>query len=71
MCETTFSLKRFKGDIEKAAKVYANTAPLTAADIAETVFWVATLPPHVNVNSLEVFPTKQSWAPFAIERNAP
>ncbi|MDE2028926.1 MAG: SDR family NAD(P)-dependent oxidoreductase, partial [Alphaproteobacteria bacterium] len=68
MVETSFSLKRFKGDAEKAAKVYADTEPLTADDIAETVFWVATLPPHVNVNSLEVMPTKQSWSGFAVER---
>jgi 3-hydroxy acid dehydrogenase / malonic semialdehyde reductase len=69
MVETTFSLKRFKGDAEKAAKVYADTKPLTADDIAETVFWTATLPAHVNVNSLEVMPTKQSWAGFAVERD--
>lgn len=69
MCETTFSLKRVKGDAERATKVYANTTPLTADDIAETVFWAATLPPHVNVNSLEVMPTRQSWAPFAVERD--
>jgi NADP-dependent 3-hydroxy acid dehydrogenase YdfG len=68
IAETEFSLKRFKGDTEKAAKVYADTQPLTAEDVAETVFWAATLPEHVNINSLEVMPTKQSWSPFAIER---
>jgi len=65
--ETSFSLKRFKGDKEKANKIYANTTPLTAEDIAEAVFWTATLPPHVNINTMEVFPTKQSWSSF-IER---
>lgn len=69
LCETGFSLKRFKGDAEKAASVYAHTQPLTADDIAETVFWAATLPPHMNVNSLEVMPTKQSWSAFAVERD--
>ncbi|MGB9152038.1 MAG: SDR family NAD(P)-dependent oxidoreductase [Alphaproteobacteria bacterium] len=69
LCETSFSLKRFKGDAGKAGKVYADTEPLTAEDIAESVFWVATLPPHMNVNSLEVMPTRQSWSAFAIERN--
>jgi NADP-dependent 3-hydroxy acid dehydrogenase YdfG len=69
MVETSFSLKRFKGDAEKAAQVYAHTEPLTADDIAETVFWAATLPSHVNINSLEVMPTKQSWAGFAVERD--
>ena len=68
MVHTSLSLKRFKGDVEKAAKVYADTEPLTAEDIAETIFWVATLPPHVNINTLEVMPTKQSWSAFAVER---
>ena len=69
MAETPFSLNRFKGDAEKAEAVYANTAPLTAEDIAETVFWTATLPAHVNINTLEVMPTKQTLAAFNIERD--
>jgi 3-hydroxy acid dehydrogenase/malonic semialdehyde reductase len=69
LAETTFSLKRFKGDAEKAAKVYAKTEPLTADDIGEAVFWAATLPQHVNINSMEVMPVKQSWAGFAVERD--
>lgn len=69
MAETPFSLNRFKGDAEKANAVYANTNPLTAEDIAESVIWAATLPEHVNVNSLEVMPTQQSFSAFAIERN--
>jgi len=69
MTETAFSLKRFKGDEEKANAVYANTTPLQAEDIAETVFWTACLPEHVNINSLEVMPTKQSLNVFQIERD--
>jgi len=69
MVETSFSVKRFKGDTDKAAKVYENAHPLTAEDIAESVFWAATLPEHVNVNTLEIMPTRQSWAGFAIERD--
>jgi 3-hydroxy acid dehydrogenase/malonic semialdehyde reductase len=69
MVETQFSLSRFKGDTEKAASVYANTTPLQAEDIAETVFWAATLPEHVNINTLEVMPTKQSFSPPAVERD--
>ncbi|MEM8833164.1 MAG: SDR family NAD(P)-dependent oxidoreductase [Pseudomonadota bacterium] len=69
MAETPFSLNRFKGDAEKADAVYANTAPLKAEDIAETVFWTATLPAHVNINTLEVMPTKQTLAAFNIERD--
>ncbi len=69
MAETPFSLNRFKGDAKKAASVYANTTPLTAEDIAESVFWAATLPAHVNVNTLEVMPTHQSFSPLAVERH--
>ncbi len=70
MVETQFSLSRFKGDADKAAKVYADTTPLTADDIAESVVWAATLPKHVNVNSIEIMPTTQSFGPLAVERFA-
>jgi 3-hydroxy acid dehydrogenase / malonic semialdehyde reductase len=69
MCETDFSLVRFKGDAERAEKVYANTPPLTADDVAEAVFWAATLPPHFNVNRVEIMPTTQAFGPLAIHRN--
>jgi 3-hydroxy acid dehydrogenase/malonic semialdehyde reductase len=69
IAETPFSLNRFKGDTEKAASVYAGTVALTAEDIAESVFWAATLPEHVNVNTLEVMPTQQSFSPLAVERD--
>ena len=69
VAETPFSMNRFKGDVEKAGAVYANTTPLTAEDIAETVFWAATLPQHVNVNTLEVMPTKQSFNPLYVEKD--
>jgi 3-hydroxy acid dehydrogenase / malonic semialdehyde reductase len=68
MAETDFSLVRFKGDAERAAKVYSDTEALTAEDIAEIVKWVASLPPHVNVNSLEVMSVDQSWGPLAVHR---
>lgn len=69
MAETEFSLKRFKGDAEKARAVYANTDPLTADDIAECVFWSTTLPPHVNINTLEVMPQKQTFSALSVERD--
>ncbi len=69
MVETPFSLARFKGDQKKAEEVYANTTPLTAEDIAESVFWSATLPPHMNINSVEIMPTKQSFGPLLVERD--
>jgi NADP-dependent 3-hydroxy acid dehydrogenase YdfG len=68
MAETEFSKVRFKGDEEKAAKVYEGTEPLTAEDIAETVQWVVNRPAHVNVNTLEVMSIHQTWAPFAVYR---
>ena len=68
MAETEFSLVRFKGEADKSARVYAGTQPLQAEDIAETVYWVATRPAHVNINTLEVMPVCQAFAPFAINR---
>lgn len=69
MVETQFSTVRFKGDTAKAAAVYADTTPLTAEDVAESVLWAATLPPHVNINSLEMMPTAQSFGPLAVDRH--
>ncbi|HAK91032.1 SDR family oxidoreductase [Massilia timonae] len=65
---TEFSNVRFKGDDAAAAKVYEGTQPLTAKDIADTAFWIATLPPHVNVNSIELMPTCQGFSPFNVRR---
>jgi 3-hydroxy acid dehydrogenase/malonic semialdehyde reductase len=67
---TEFSNVRFKGDDAAAAKVYEGTQPLTAQDIAETAYWISTLPPHININSIEMMPTCQGFAPFNIKRNA-
>lgn len=68
MCDTEFSIVRFGGDAVKAKQVYQGMHPLTAEDIAEIVHWVTALPPHINVNQLEVMPTEQAWAPFAVHR---
>jgi NADP-dependent 3-hydroxy acid dehydrogenase YdfG len=68
MAETEFSLVRFKGDSKKAAGVYKRCKPLSSEDIAEIVYWVTMLPPHVNVNRVEVMPTCQSWSPLAVYR---
>lgn len=65
---TEFSNVRFSGDDDRAAAVYRGTEPLTAEDIAEAVAWVVTLPRHVNVNRIEMMPTCQAPAPFAIKR---
>lgn len=68
MCETEFALVRFKGDPEKAGAVYQGMQPLTPDDIAESVSWCANLPPHVNINRLELMPVMQAFGPFAVKR---
>jgi len=66
---TEFSVVRFGGQADKAAQVYANTQPLTAADVAEAVLWATAQPPHVNINAIELMPVVQSFAPFQIHRD--
>lgn len=65
---TEFSLVRFHGDADKAAQVYAGTQPLSADDVAEAVAWALGLPPHVNVNRIELMPTCQGSGPFLVKR---
>lgn len=68
LAQTGFSVARFKGDQAKADAVYAGTMPLNAEDVAETIVWAATLPAHINVNTLEVMPTCQSFAALNVHR---
>nr|WP_287411333.1 SDR family oxidoreductase [Pseudodesulfovibrio sp.] len=68
LCESEFSVVRFKGDKESADKVYQGTQPIKPEDIAEIVYWTTTLPAHININSLEVMPVDQAFSPFAINR---
>lgn len=67
MADTEFSLVRFKGDAEKAKKVYEGLEPLTGEDIADIVYWVATSPKHVNINAVEVMPVCQSWEKIGVK----
>jgi NADP-dependent 3-hydroxy acid dehydrogenase YdfG len=60
--ETEFSEVRFKGDKEKAKKIYEGFDPLVAQDIADTIWFVASRPPHVNINDLIIMPTAQASA---------
>ena len=68
MVETEFSMVRFKGDEERTSKVYENTTPLTAEDIAETIRWSITQPRHVNINRIEIMPVTQAPAALAVHR---
>ena len=68
MAETNFSLVRMKGNADKAGDVYQGTQPLLAEDIAEIIHWVTSVPPHVNINSMEIMPVCQGWGPLAVNR---
>ncbi len=63
-----FSLVRFKGDEKLANAVYEGTKPLLPEDIAEAIFWVATLPSHINVNTIELMPTIQAPAALNVHK---
>lgn len=67
--KTEFSNVRFKGDDKKADAIYDGLKPLSDEDIANLIFTLSKLPLHVNVNRLEVMPTAQTWAGFALERD--
>ncbi|WP_342320762.1 bifunctional NADP-dependent 3-hydroxy acid dehydrogenase/3-hydroxypropionate dehydrogenase YdfG [Kosakonia sp. BYX6] len=65
---TEFSNVRFKGDDAKADKTYENTTALSAEDVTEAVWWVSTLPKHVNINTLEMMPVSQTYAGLSVHR---
>lgn len=69
MAETEFTLVRTKGDQAASDALYKSTTPLQAEDIAEQLYYLATLPPHININRLEIMPVRQAWAPFAVDRD--
>jgi 3-hydroxy acid dehydrogenase/malonic semialdehyde reductase len=69
MADTEFSVVRFHGDTAKADNVYAGMRPMTADDIAESIFWAATMPAHVNVNVIELMATAQSLAAYQVARD--
>lgn len=68
LSESEFSIVRFHGDKGKADAVYKGTQPLRPVDIAEIVHWVTTVPPHVNICTVEVMPVCQSCGPLAVHR---
>lgn len=70
MAETEFTLVRTHGNQGASDKLYTGANPMTAEDIAESIFYVATLPPHLNINRLEIMPVTQSFAGFQVARDA-
>ena len=70
MAETEFTLVRTGGDQGASDTLYQGADPMTADDIAATLLWVAQLPPHLNINRLELMPVRQSFAGFQVARKA-
>ena len=68
MAETEFTIVRTGGDKNASDKLYAGMNPMTPEDHAELFWWLANLPPHLNINSIELMPVSQSWAGFTIDR---
>lgn len=68
MAETEFSVVRFKGDADKAGDVYKGMQPMTASDIADVIHWITGMPPHLNVNAIELMPVMQAFSPFSVHR---
>ena len=68
MAETEFTIVRTGGDKEASDKLYAGMNPMTAADLADLFWWLANLPAHLNINTIELMPVSQSFAGFSINR---
>jgi serine 3-dehydrogenase len=70
MAETEFTLVRTGGDQTASENLYAGVHPITAGDIADTIWWVANQPPHLNINRVEVMPVSQSAAGLQVARDS-
>ena len=68
MAETEFTIVRTGGDKAASDKLYAGMDPMTAEDLADLFWWLANLPPHLNINAIELMPVSQSWAGFTVNR---
>src|SRR4051794_25595879 len=68
MAETEFTLVRTGGDKQASDKLYAGANPMTAEDLADLFWWIATLPPHLNTSTIELMPVSQSFAGFTVSR---
>ena len=70
MAETEFTVVRTGGDKQASDKLYAGMNPITAQDLADLFWWLANLPPHLNINAVELMPVSQSFAGFTVSREA-
>ena len=70
MAETEFTIVRTGGDRQASDKLYAGMDPMTAEDLADLFWWLANLPPHLNINTVELMPVSQSFAGFTVTREA-
>jgi serine 3-dehydrogenase len=70
MAETEFTIVRTGGDKDASDRLYAGMNPMTSQDLSELFWWLANLPPHLNINTIEVMPVSQSFAGFAVDREA-
>jgi 3-hydroxy acid dehydrogenase/malonic semialdehyde reductase len=68
LAKTEFTLVRLKGDVRKAEELYKGTKPIVPEDMGEIVFWISTLPEHLNINRIEIMPVCQAVDSFAIHR---
>ncbi|MFG1498008.1 SDR family oxidoreductase [Saccharospirillum sp. HFRX-1] len=69
MAESEFTLVRTGGNQQAHDKLYQGADPIQPDDIADTIFWIANLPAHLNINQLEIMPVSQAWSPFSVHRN--
>jgi serine 3-dehydrogenase len=69
MAETEFTIVRTGGDKAASDKLYAGMDPMTSEDLADLFWWLATLPPHLNINAIELMPVTQSWGGFTVHRD--
>jgi serine 3-dehydrogenase len=68
MAETEFTIVRTGGDTQASDKLYAGMNPMTAEDLADLLWWLANLPPHLNINAIELMPVSQSFGGFVVDR---
>lgn len=70
MAETEFTIVRTGGDKDASDRLYSGMSPMTSEDLSDLFWWLANLPPHLNINTIELMPVTQSFAGFTVAREA-